>query len=56
MTDPALSRRLSYLLRHAPHEAGLTLGPGGWVPLAPLLRHLNATRAQVEAVVTHCDN
>lgn len=55
MTDPALSRRLSYLLRHAPHEAGLTLAPGGWVPLAPLLRHLNATRAQVEAVVTHCD-
>ncbi|MCD0165442.1 RNA 2'-phosphotransferase [Deinococcus sp. 12RED42] len=55
MTDHALSRRLSYLLRHAPHEAGLTLAPGGWVPLAPLLRHLNATRAQVEAVVTHCD-
>ncbi|MCD0168543.1 RNA 2'-phosphotransferase [Deinococcus sp. 23YEL01] len=55
MTDPALSRRLSYLLRHAPHEAGLILAPGGWVPLAPLLRHLNVTRPQVEAVVTHCD-
>ncbi|MFW8626827.1 RNA 2'-phosphotransferase, partial [Deinococcus sp. ME38] len=55
MTDHALSRRLSYLLRHAPHEAGLTLAPGGWVPLTPLLAHLNVTRAQVEAVVSGSD-
>ncbi|GGR63498.1 putative RNA 2'-phosphotransferase [Deinococcus seoulensis] len=55
MTDHALSRRLSYLLRHAPHEAGLTLAPGGWVPLAPLLSHLNVTRPQVEAVVVGSD-
>ncbi|WP_155298902.1 RNA 2'-phosphotransferase [Deinococcus kurensis] len=55
MTDRALSRRLSYLLRHAPHEAGLTLAPGGWVPLAPVLAHLHVTRAQIEAAVTHCD-
>lgn len=55
MTDHALSRRLSYLLRHAPHEAGLTLAPGGWVPLAPLLTHLNVTRTQVEAVVAGND-
>ncbi|WP_189073553.1 RNA 2'-phosphotransferase [Deinococcus sedimenti] len=55
MTDHALSRRLSYLLRHAPHEAGLTLAPGGWVPLAPLLTHLNVTRTQVEAVALGSD-
>ncbi|GGS26764.1 RNA 2'-phosphotransferase [Deinococcus knuensis] len=55
MTDHALSRRLSYLLRHAPHEAGLTLAPGGWVPLAPLLPHLNVTRPQIEAVVVGSD-
>lgn len=55
MTDHALSRRLSYLLRHAPHEAGLTLAPGGWVPLTPLLAHLNVTRPQVEAVVAGSD-
>ncbi len=55
MTNHVLSRRLSYLLRHAPHEAGLTLAPGGWVPLAPLLSHLNVTRAQVEAVVSGSD-
>ena len=52
MNDHVLSRRLSYLLRHAPHEAGLTLAPGGWVPLAPLLAHLNATRADIERVVS----
>ena len=55
MTDHALSRHLSYLLRHAPHEAGLTLAPGAWVPLAPLLTHLNVTRTQVEAVVAGSD-
>lgn len=55
MTDKALSHRLSYLLRHAPHEAGLTLEPGGWVPLAPLLAHLNVTREQVEQVVAQSD-
>ena len=55
MNDHVLSRRLSYLLRHAPHEAGLTLAPGGWVPLAPLLAHLNATRADIERVVSGND-
>lgn len=51
MTDEQLSRRLSYLLRHAPEKAGLTLEPGGWVPLVPLLAHLGVSRAQVERVV-----
>lgn len=55
MTEKQLSHRLSYLLRHAPHTAGLTLQPGGWVPLEPLLAHLNVTRKQVERVVAACD-
>lgn len=46
-----LSKRLSYLLRHAPHEASLKLEQGGWVPLEPLLAHLRVTREQVERVV-----
>ncbi|ADV66836.1 RNA 2'-phosphotransferase [Deinococcus maricopensis] len=51
-----LSRRLSYLLRHAPHEAGLTLEPGGWVRVDDLLAGLRrlgvaATREAVETVV-----
>ncbi|MVN85850.1 RNA--NAD 2'-phosphotransferase [Deinococcus sp. HMF7620] len=55
MNDRQLSKRLAYLLRHAPHEAGLTLAPGGWVPLAPLLTHLGVTRAAVEGVVANND-
>ncbi len=55
MTEKQLSHRLSYLLRHAPHEAGLTLQPGGWVPLEPLLLHLNVSREQVEGVVAASD-
>ena len=59
--DPAhLSRRLSYLLHHAPQEAGLTLETGGWVPVAELLAGLAAgglhlSRAQLEAVVAGND-
>lgn len=55
MDDRTLSKRLSYLLRHAPHEAGLTLGVGGWVPLAPLLKNLRVTRGQLERVVAESD-
>lgn len=31
------SKRLSYVLRHAPEEVGLTLGDGGWVMIDDLL-------------------
>lgn len=55
MNEQQLSKRLAYLLRHAPHEAGLTLEPGGWVALAPLLKHLNVTRQEVELVVVGND-
>lgn len=55
MDDRTLSKRLSYLLRHAPHEAGLTLQKGGWVPLAPVLKSLRVTREQLERVVAEND-
>lgn len=55
MDDRTLSKRLSYLLRHAPHEAGLTLQKGGWVPLAPVLKSLRVSREQVERVVADND-
>ena len=32
-----LSKYLAKHLRHAPHELGLTLQPGGWVPVDDLL-------------------
>ena len=54
-SDKQLSHRLSYLLRHAPGEAGLTLEPGGWVALKPLLAHLKVNRQQVERVVASSD-
>ncbi|TSA84514.1 RNA 2'-phosphotransferase [Deinococcus detaillensis] len=55
VTDKQLSHQLSYLLRHAPHQAGLSLEAGGWVPLAPLLMHLGVSRPQVERVVAQSD-
>ncbi|MDB5044765.1 MAG: 2-phosphotransferase [Deinococcus sp.] len=54
-SDKQLSHQLSYLLRHAPHEAGLTLQPGGWVPLEPVLAHLGVTHEQVARVVAASD-
>ncbi|RJF72531.1 RNA 2'-phosphotransferase [Deinococcus cavernae] len=55
MDEVKLSKELSYLLRHAPEKAGLTLEPGGWVPLTPLLKHLNVSREQVERIVAGSD-
>jgi putative RNA 2'-phosphotransferase len=40
MDDEQLTRRSKYLskhLRHQPERLGLTLGPGGWVPVVDLL-------------------
>ncbi|MEL6728282.1 MAG: RNA 2'-phosphotransferase [Pseudomonadota bacterium] len=31
------SKRLSYILRHAPEDVGLTLGDGGWVSIDELI-------------------
>ena len=54
--DVALSKFLGYVLRHRPDEAGIELGPGGWVPVDELLAGLARAgrpvdRARLEAVV-----
>lgn len=49
-----LSKKLAYILRHAPQDAGVQLAAGGWVPLEPILRHLRASREQIERIVAHC--
>jgi putative RNA 2'-phosphotransferase len=46
-----LSKRLSYHLRHAPGEIGLSLEPGGWVAVDALLAALRITRAELDDVV-----
>ncbi|GGK14973.1 putative RNA 2'-phosphotransferase [Pilimelia terevasa] len=42
MDDTRLSKRLSYVLRHAPQTVGLTLGPGGWVDVDALVSAFRA--------------
>jgi len=50
-----LSKRLSYVLRHAPESAGLTLDGAGWVGVGELLAALGLTRSQLEDVVAGND-
>jgi putative RNA 2'-phosphotransferase len=49
------SKRLSYVLRHAPESAGLTLDAAGWVDVDQLLTALGMTRHQLEDVVAGND-
>jgi putative RNA 2'-phosphotransferase len=51
-----LSKYLSYHLRHAPQEIGLTLEPGGWVRVEELLRAAKGklTRSELDIVVASC--
>jgi putative RNA 2'-phosphotransferase len=51
-----ISKYLSRHLRHRPQDLGLTLGQGGWVPVAALLgactrRRFTITREDLEEVV-----
>ena len=60
MSDERLSKLLSFVLRHRPAAVGLSLDPGGWVPLdvlvAALMRHgHDATRERVLEVVRASD-
>ena len=45
----ALSKRLAYVLRHAPDSVGLTLDATGRVPVADLARALGVTEEEVRA-------
>jgi len=54
-----ISKRLSRHLRHDPAGLGLTLAPGGWVPVEELLAALARSRmpirrAELDEVVAHC--
>jgi putative RNA 2'-phosphotransferase len=53
-------RTLSRILRHSPQEAGLTLGPGGWVRVDDLLKGLRSLglrlrREDIERIVAEND-
>ena len=55
-----LSKTLSYYLRHAPHELGLCLQPGGWVEVDELLAGLQkqgmaCSREELARVVASSD-
>ena len=50
-----LSKRMSKALRHDPGRIGLTLEPGGWVPVADLVAALGVERADVDTVVANND-
>ncbi|SMC00233.1 phosphotransferase KptA/Tpt1 [Hymenobacter roseosalivarius DSM 11622] len=47
MQNQALSKTLSYVLRHKPEEFGLALDAEGWVSVADLLSALQARQHQV---------
>ena len=49
------SKRLSYVLRHAPGSVGLILDSAGWADVAALLAALGWTRAELEHVVATDD-
>jgi putative RNA 2'-phosphotransferase len=49
------SKRLSYVLRHAPGSIGLTLDAAGWADVDALLAALGWTRAELERVVATND-
>lgn len=60
MSGERLSRRLSYVLRHAPESVGLTLDAGGWVGVDELLMALAAhgatvSREELDQVVAASD-
>lgn len=55
-----VSKYLSKHLRHTPAEIGLTLEPGGWVPIADVLRaaakhRFHIAREELDEVVAKCD-
>jgi putative RNA 2'-phosphotransferase len=60
MNTRRISKRLSYVLRHAPESVGLTLDEAGWADVDDLVRALArcgvaVTREQVEHVVATND-
>jgi putative RNA 2'-phosphotransferase len=50
-----ISKRMSYVLRHAPQAVGLTLDAAGWVGVPDLLAALGIDRVTFDAVVAGND-
>ncbi|MBP3955003.1 RNA 2'-phosphotransferase [Gemmata sp. G18] len=55
-----LSKFVSKVLRHEPDSIGITLEPGGWVPIVDLLSGLTkagtqTSREELNAVVANCE-
>jgi putative RNA 2'-phosphotransferase len=50
-----LSKRMSKALRHDPARVGLTLDPGGWVPVETFLRAMGISRPDLDEVVAGND-
>lgn len=48
----AISKEVSYALRHAPEEFGLTLDPEGWVSTDELVNTINARHSNLQTPVT----
>lgn len=48
-----LSKRLAYVLRHAPESIGLALDAAGWGAVDDVVRGLGISRAELVAVVEH---
>lgn len=47
------SKKLSWLLRHGAHEAGITMDAAGWVPVAQVLAATGLSRAALADIVAH---
>lgn len=50
-----ISKRMSYLLRHAPETAGLELDEAGWIDVKKLIAALRVDHATIEEVVATND-
>jgi putative RNA 2'-phosphotransferase len=48
-----ISKTISYLLRHKPETAGLTLQPGGWVDVQHLIHGINQTTKLPRPITLH---
>lgn len=51
MSDTKTSKKLAYLLRHAPEEFDITLADNGWAPLGKVARALNASASDLRRIV-----
>jgi putative RNA 2'-phosphotransferase len=55
MRTVALSKKLSWLLRHAAAEQGLEIDDAGWASVGAVLRQTEMTRAELDTVVSQND-